>query len=289
MDKVTEAVEKAKKDWEETYGKTLDHIKAIEDYGKSSDQKNSLPRLNGLAQDGLALLSSLQFNLDLLAPQLPTDEDIQSANTTLQSWKNQIQSLRSSLRNANLQAKANMRKAAKEERELLLGAGGESTIRRRNLQTKTGMTSAAENITESLRRTRQLMVQEVERNTTMLLTNEESTGVLKKAESEYKGHRSLLMRTRNLLTTMQRQDVLDRIILIVGFVLFSCAVLYVVSKRIGLLKLQRTVTAAIKAGMVRQANIGRDAAEDGINLAPVHDNAIRRVEVPLEQHMHDEL
>lgn len=39
---------------------------------------------------------------------------------------------------------------------------------------------------------------------------EESTGVLKKAESEYKGHRSLLMRTRNLLTTMQRQDVLDR-------------------------------------------------------------------------------
>lgn len=289
MDKVTEAVEKAKKDWEETYGKTLDHIKAIEDYGKSSDQKNSLPRLNGLAQDGLALLSSLQFNLDLLAPQLPTDEDIQSANTTLQSWKNQIQSLRSSLRNANLQAKANMRKAAKEERELLLGAGGESTIRRRNLQTKTGMASAAENITESLRRTRQLMVQEVERNTTMLLTNEESTGVLKKAESEYKGHRSLLMRTRNLLTTMQRQDVLDRIILIVGFVLFSCAVLYVVSKRIGLLKLQRTVTAAIKAGMVKQANIGQDAAKDGINLAPVHDNAIRRIEVPLEQHMHDEL
>lgn len=82
---------------------------------------------------------------------------------------------------------------------------------------------------------------------------------------------------------------MDRIILIVGFVLFSCAVLYVVSKRIGLLKLQRTVTAAIKAGMVRQANIGQDAAEDGINLAPVHDNAIRRVEVPLEQHMHDEL
>lgn len=39
---------------------------------------------------------------------------------------------------------------------------------------------------------------------------EESTGVLKKADSEYKGHRSLLMRTRNLLSTMQRQDVIDR-------------------------------------------------------------------------------
>lgn len=40
---------------------------------------------------------------------------------------------------------------------------------------------------------------------------EESTTVLRKAESEYKGHRSLLMRTRNLLSTMQRQDVLDRL------------------------------------------------------------------------------
>ena len=39
---------------------------------------------------------------------------------------------------------------------------------------------------------------------------EESTSVLKKAESEYKGHRSLLTRTRNLLTTMKRQDVMDR-------------------------------------------------------------------------------
>ena len=39
---------------------------------------------------------------------------------------------------------------------------------------------------------------------------DESTGVLKKAENEYKGHRSLLSRTRNLLSTMQRQDVIDR-------------------------------------------------------------------------------
>lgn len=83
---------------------------------------------------------------------------------------------------------------------------------------------------------------------------------------------------------------MDRIILIVGFVLFSGAVLYVVSKRIGLLKLQRTVTAAIKAGMARQGNVGPDAVEDAINIAPpVHDNTIPNVEVPLGRHMHDEL
>ncbi|KAF3964391.1 hypothetical protein CMV_011320 [Castanea mollissima] len=286
MDKVVEAVETAKKEWDEAYSRAKEHIKAIEEYGKSREEQNSnsLPRLNGLAQDALALLSSLQFRLDLLAPQLPTDDQVQSATALLDSWKNQSHNLRQSLRNANLQAKANMRKAAQEERELLLGGGGESTIRRRNLQTKAGMTSAAESITDSLRRTRQLMVQEVERSASTLMTVEESTGVLKKAESEYKGHRSLLMRTRNLLSTMQRQDVLDRVIIAVGFFLFSCAVLYVVSKRFGILKLQQKVTAAIKAGMVKQAKIGDGAVANGIN-----DNAVHRVDVPLDRPMRDEL
>ncbi|KAJ9182974.1 hypothetical protein P3X46_006900 [Hevea brasiliensis] len=296
MDKVVEAVEKLKKEWDEAYAKTREHIKAIEEYGKSrrgevatTQEKNSLPRLNGLAQDGLALLQSLQFKLDLLAPQLPTDDKVNSAQALLESWKNQCQNMRLSLRNANLQAKANMRKAAQEERELLLGGGEESTIRRRNLQTKAGMTSAAESITESLRRTRQLMVQEVERSASTLMTFEESTGVLRKAESEYKGHRSLLMRTRNLLSTMQRQDVLDRVILAVGFFLFSFAVLYVVSKRIGLLKLQRTVTAAIKAGMDRRGEIRPRGVEDGVDIAQVYENVVRKGEVPLDQPMHDEL
>lgn len=288
-----EAVEMTKREWGETYVKTEEHIKAIQDYGKSINreggEKNSLQRLNGLAQDGLALLNSLEFNFDLLAPQLPSDEQVQSAQSLLQSWKDQSHSLRLNLRNANLQAKANMRKTAQEERELLLGGGGESTIRRRNLQTKAGISLAAESITDSLRRTRQLMVQEVERSASTLMTFEESTGVLKKAESEYKGHRSLLMRTRNLLSTMQRQDIIDRVILIVGFLLFSCAVLYVVSKRIGILTLQRKVTAALKAGMASKAGIGQGAAEGGRDPRRIPDNIVRELEVPLGQPMHDEL
>ncbi|KAL9390101.1 hypothetical protein Peur_018706 [Populus x canadensis] len=304
MDEVVEAVEKAKKEWEETYSKAQQHVKAIQDYdakssssSSSSSSSVSLPRLNGLAQDCLALLQSLQFQLDLLAPQLPTDDQLKSALRLLDSWKQLHHDLRASLRNANLQAKANMRKAAQQERELLLGGGEESTIRRRNLQTKAGMTSAAESITESLRRTRQLMVQEVERSTGTLMTFEESTTVLRKAETEYKGHRSLLSRTRNLLSTMQRQDVLDRVILAVGFFLFSCAVLYVVSKRIGVLALQRKVTAALKAGMAGKGAIKARAVEDaiprviedGINVAQVLDNAVPKVEVPVERAMHDEL
>lgn len=92
----------------------------------------------------------------------------------------------------------------------------------------------------------------------MLDYAEESTGVLRKAESEYKGHHILLICTRNLLSTMQREGVidrfgrenflcsilslytyshveiflLDRVIFALGVFLFTCAVLYVVLKRI---------------------------------------------------------
>lgn len=296
MDQVVEEVENVKKELEETYKQTQEHIKSIHEYGKSgttrliSEEKSSLPRLNGLAQDGMNLLQSLQFKLDLLAPQLPSDDQVEKTQSLAQSWKSQIQSLRLSLRNANLQAKANMRKAAQEERELLLGGGEESTVRRRNLQTKAGMTSAAESITESLRHTRQLMVQEVERSASTLMTVDESTGVLTKAESEYKGHRSLLSRTRNLLSTMQRQDILDRVILVVGFIIFSLAVLYVVSKRMGLLKLQRKLIEAVKSGTAGQMEIIAGAGRQGANVAQVQMNpVVPELNVPLEQAMHDEL
>ncbi|KAK8448698.1 hypothetical protein SEVIR_7G085151v4 [Setaria viridis] len=266
MDEVTQAVENLKKEWNQAVSQLEESIAAIRSCGKTgkgTEEANSLPRLNGSAQDALQLLKSLQFRLDLLAQQLPTFEEVQSGQATLESWDEQYKKLRASLRNANLQAKENIRKAAQEERELLLGGGEESTIRRRNLQTKTGMTSAAESITESLRRSRQMMVQEVERSASTLATFDESTSVLRKAEGEYQGHRSLLSRTRGLLSTMQRQDVLDRVILTAGFIIFSLAVLYVVSRRIGLLTLQRKLADAIRSGSLSAEDIVAKAQQHG--------------------------
>jgi len=82
---------------------------------------------------------------------------------------------------------------------------------------------------------------------------------------------------------------IDRIIIAVGFILFSCAVLYVISKRIGILKLQRKVTAALKAGMAGQAEIGLRGNREGINIPHVVDNVIPNLDPPLDRPMHDEL
>lgn len=91
MDKVAEEVDRLKNDWNDAFHHTLDRIKAIEAYQNQtgSMEKNSLPRLNALAQDGLNLLSSLEFKLDLLAPQLLSDSEVEAAQSLLESWKNQ--------------------------------------------------------------------------------------------------------------------------------------------------------------------------------------------------------
>jgi len=94
MDEVVQAVEAAKKEWDQTFAQTREHVKEIEGCGKSgrgTEEANSLPRLNGAAQDGMAVLRSLQFKLDLLAQQLPTEQEALSAQAMLKSWKEQYQ------------------------------------------------------------------------------------------------------------------------------------------------------------------------------------------------------
>ncbi|XP_062205045.1 uncharacterized protein LOC133907065 isoform X1 [Phragmites australis] len=62
--------------------------------------------------------SHCSSGFDLLAQQLPTFEEVQSGQATLESWDEQYKKLHASLRNANLQAKENIRKAAQEEFEM---------------------------------------------------------------------------------------------------------------------------------------------------------------------------
>ncbi|KAM0903449.1 hypothetical protein ACQ4PT_018667 [Festuca glaucescens] len=118
MDEVTQAVENLKKEWSQVVAQLEVCVAAIEScgkMGKGTEEASSLPRLNGSAQDSLQLLNALQCRLDLLVEQLPTFEEVQSGQATLGSWKEEFQKLRSNLRNANLQAKANIKKAAQVE------------------------------------------------------------------------------------------------------------------------------------------------------------------------------
>lgn len=94
MDEVVHAAQEVRKNWDQTVDQLKEHVRAIEKCGgsgKGTEEANTLPRLNGAARDGLAQLRSLQFKLDLLAQQLPTEEEVQIALSTLEYWKKQYE------------------------------------------------------------------------------------------------------------------------------------------------------------------------------------------------------
>nr|CAB3504191.1 unnamed protein product [Digitaria exilis] len=77
--------------------------------------------------------------------------------------------------------------------------------------------------------------------------------------------------------TILSSSSVSRIILTVGFILFSLAVLYVVSRRIGLLTLQRKLADAIRSGslsaedIVAKAQRGAPAANVPSPAPPIYD------------------
>ncbi|EFJ17995.1 hypothetical protein SELMODRAFT_420408 [Selaginella moellendorffii] len=216
---VLRALEKIERDWEGMRRDAKSKIDAVAACRSVGDAR-SLPRLNALAQDSLAAIRSLMGNMEVLIPQHPSEEASEGYELLLSNFKDEYEALRLSLRSANLRAKSNIGKSANEEREMLLSGGKEGTLRRRNLETQAGMAAAAENVTETLRRTRQLMVQEIDRGSTTLSALDHSSTMLYKTESEYSGQTSLFQTTRRLLSVLTRHDVLDRLILIVGALFF---------------------------------------------------------------------
>ncbi|KAL3700044.1 hypothetical protein R1sor_018066 [Riccia sorocarpa] len=241
------AAELVQKQWQEATSDLPEKIQAVETCGSAGATlaKAALPRLNAAVQDRFTAMQSLVLQLELISQQLSSEEMGADCVHKLHDWKKQLNEFRLSLRNANKSAKLNIEGAAKRERDLLLAGGEEATIRRRNLQTQAGMVAGAESITEGLRRTRQMMVQEVERTTNTIQTLDQSNTTLLNTKEEYHGARSILNTTRRLLTSMSRSELIDRVILIAGVGIFLLVCNYIFLKRLGIWRAQRTTTPPI--------------------------------------------
>ncbi|BBM98452.1 protein transport protein SEC20 [Marchantia polymorpha subsp. ruderalis] len=244
---VEEAAELVRNQWEKTSSDLIEKIQAVETCGSVGglSAKGALPQLNAAVQDRFTTLQSLLLRMDLISQQHPSEDMGEACVQKLDEWKKQLNELRLSLRNANRNAKLNIERAAKRERELLLSGGEEATTRRRILQTQAGMVAGAESITDGLRRTRQMMVQEVERSVNTIQTLDQSNITLRDAKEEYFGARSILNSTRRLLSTMSRSDLIDRAILVVGIVVFLLVCNYIFLKRLGIWKALRTTSPPI--------------------------------------------
>ncbi|CAG8604488.1 6924_t:CDS:2, partial [Racocetra fulgida] len=119
--------------------------------------------------------------------------------------------LQASIRRAVLTSKQNIEREAKIEREMLLGPS---------------------DVTDALRRTTQLMQQEIERSAYSAKILDESSRALKSTYSEYRGFSSVLRGSKQLITKLEQIDWTDRLLILFGLLVFVLVVLYILKKRV---------------------------------------------------------
>ena len=117
--------------------------------------------------------------------------------------------------------------------------------------------AAAAEATESLRRTRALMEEELAQGRATLAALTASTSTLTEAKGEFEGQAGLLTAGRRLLEWLRRANSSDRLMNLLAFGFFLCCAAHVVARRMGLWRLGRYV--ARKAAPVMGEDV-RDAA-----------------------------
>jgi hypothetical protein len=159
-----------------------------------------------------------------------SDEERQGVARLLSAHAAQYNAIQTAFKSAALQRRQTAAAAAAAERASLLGTP-EGAARRRAMAAEADVVGAAEGITESLRRTRQMMAEELEHTSATLAAMDASHARLGQTRDEYGGQHGLLKRSRGLLTVINWQQRSETILLWCGLILFACTAAYVAQKR----------------------------------------------------------
>lgn len=144
-----------------------------------------------------------------------------------------LESTRSIMRHAAMEAAMKERKREDDEREeLLLRQNVASKLDNIKSQGAMAMSSEA---TDGLRRARQVMATELDKGERTLAVMTESTTTMERTGTEYSNQTTKLSSGRRLITTIERQTFMDRVILWTGFTLFILVVIHILWKRTPLL------------------------------------------------------
>ncbi|KXN70396.1 Sec20-domain-containing protein [Conidiobolus coronatus NRRL 28638] len=133
---------------------------------------------------------------------------------------------KSTFRSLNIDYKKKLE--AIEHKELL---EGRSKLKKDSLSHKKSLKQANE-VTRSLQRTSELLVQEIEKSSNSAQALSESSQMMDTTNSEYKNIEGLTKTSGGLLSGLEIQAWIDRISLALGFGIFLFTVYWVISKRI---------------------------------------------------------
>eukprot|EP00164_Ancoracysta_twista_P005866 GFYU01008071.1.p1 GENE.GFYU01008071.1~~GFYU01008071.1.p1 ORF type:complete len:236 (+),score=48.32 GFYU01008071.1:118-825(+) len=169
-----------------------------------------------------------------VAEEQDKDEDMQSIMRKMEPRELEYDNLTTLLRKAKAQYKVNRQKQEVLEREQLL-AGGEELMRKRREQIQKDKVLASQEVVHGLRRTRQMMANELERTSATLKVLEDSSKTIKETKKEYKTFGAVLRTGRGTITKLFRRNKTDQILITIGVLLFVTVVIYILKRRLSYL------------------------------------------------------
>nr|SVE77281.1 EOG090X0EO1 [Daphnia lumholtzi]SVE77896.1 EOG090X0EO1 [Daphnia lumholtzi]SVE78526.1 EOG090X0EO1 [Daphnia lumholtzi]SVE79155.1 EOG090X0EO1 [Daphnia lumholtzi] len=144
-------------------------------------------------------------------------------------FRNQLTSLQSAFRKANVQCQLTV--SMKNKAELFYSNPEENEIRSRQTKSKEELIKMSTNVTANLRNISQSMASVLEQNRGTLEVLAQSSNTVSDNQDEFKVMGSALITTKKLVSRFGRRETTDLILIILALAAFFAACVYVIQKR----------------------------------------------------------
>ncbi|KAJ1966664.1 Vesicle transport protein S20 [Dispira parvispora] len=203
----------------------------------SVTSKQEQQELAGLIRERHKQLQKTIQRLTISAETLDRESDRQVYLERVVAHEKHWKQVQTAIRTALLKSEKALARITRDERAELFKGVTVETIRanelRRRRQAEGNMVAeAANDVTESLRRTTQLMVTEVERSSINASQFQDSTQMVWATLSEHQSLSGLLRTSQTIITKLEQGDWTDRLILLFGLFVFFGVVLYILQRRL---------------------------------------------------------
>ncbi|KAK9762740.1 Vesicle transport protein S20 [Basidiobolus ranarum] len=184
-------------------------------------------------RDKFRLFGKAIERIRLISDEQDKEEERRNMLSKLERHEEHQKQLQVAIRKTILTAKQNIERQTRLEREYLLkDAHKASELRQRNMRNNDGVLRTATDVTDSLRRTTQLMSQEIERSAYSAKVLDDSSKMLRSTHNEYRGFNSVMRASKQLITKLEQSDWTDRLLILFGLLVFMLVVLYILKKRL---------------------------------------------------------
>lgn len=197
---------------------------------------DELERLSETTREDFGLIERSLEDLSLLAEECTREQDRQAALAEVGAFRRQLDSQRQAYRQAALATKRRLdsQRSASHRADLLGGASSKAkaTVAATPSSGDDALMSATSDVTDGLRRTMQLMQQELDRS---LLTNqmlESSTDTMRRTTTQQSAFSDVLSASKSLITALERADLLDRLLILAALAFFGLVCAFIIKRRV---------------------------------------------------------